>query len=123
PSGAIDRRRNPNYNGRNLDWCAVGSMGAKIQALATADLLIEVKKRTGRRDIVRFSRLAPGRAVFRSSGDDNRQTQRHTQGKPPLFVVVGSVHQVSKQSAVSGGQLCVENYKPLFAWPRFSSFQ
>jgi hypothetical protein len=74
-------------------------MCAQIQTIAAVDLLIEVKQCAHRRDVVCLGRLAPGGAILGSAGNDYRQTQRHPQGKAPLFIIVWGVHQ-NKYSAI-----------------------
>jgi hypothetical protein len=65
--GAINRRCNTDDNGCDLNGCAVRTVRAYVQAITATDLLIEMKKGAGVRDIVSFGGLAPGRIIVRAA--------------------------------------------------------
>src|SRR5256885_8148239 len=87
----------------DFDWSTVGLVRAKIETLAPVDLLVEMKERAGGRDVVRFRRLAPGRAVLRAPGHDDGQTQRHAQREASLFVVRRHTHKIGGWGLGVGG--------------------
>src|SRR5437879_9513267 len=67
-------------------------MRADVEVLADADFLIQVEQRSGSRDVVGFRRLAPRGAIIRTTGNNNRQAQRHAQRKTSFFILVRSAH-------------------------------
>src|SRR5437879_13464240 len=67
-------------------------MRADVEVLADADFLIQMEQRSGSRDIVGFRRLAPRGAIIRTTGNNNRQAQRHAQRKTSFFILVRSAH-------------------------------
>ena len=67
-------------------------MRANVKLFSDANFLIEVKQRARGRDVIRFRRFAPGRAVVRPARDNDRKPQRHAQCKASLFVLIRRAH-------------------------------
>ena len=65
----------------DFDGNAVRSVRANVEAFADGDCLVQVKQRAERRDVFGFGRFAPRRAVVRATGNDDGQTQSHSQRK------------------------------------------
>jgi hypothetical protein len=52
-------------------------LGTQVQTLAPVHLLVQMKERAGSRNVICFGWLAPRGAIFRTTGDHNRKSQRH----------------------------------------------